>query len=118
MNQYLIHSLNDASCTYNNERRIVKLVLPIDVYTPTDHLLTCLQVTVSTGHEELVKLWTLVERVLISKNATLDKECFFAEFAFEFIFSKNHDFQQSVIAKKKERISSQVTWNFKRSQWL
>lgn len=76
--------------THDDEGRIVKLVLAIDVDAAADELLTGFQIAMSTGHEELVKLGAIVEGVLVTKDAALDEQCFLAEFTFELIFAEDH----------------------------
>lgn len=75
---------------YDDERRVVKLVLAVDVDAQADELLALAQVAVTAGEEEILEFGALVEGVLVAQHAALDEGALLAELALELVLAEHH----------------------------
>lgn len=76
--------------THQNQRRVIKLVLAVDIDAHGDELLAFLQIALPTCQQEIVKLRTRVEGVLVSQHAAFYQQALFAQFAFQLMLSQHH----------------------------
>lgn len=68
---------------YNDEWRIIKLVLAVDVDAHVHEFLTFAEVAVAACNEELVKLIALIKRIILAQNAVLDQFMLLVELALQ-----------------------------------
>lgn len=76
--------------TYNNERRVIKAILAIDVHALTDKFLASSQIASSAGHEKFMKLGAFIKRVFVKENATLNEAGFLSKLALELELAEDH----------------------------
>lgn len=94
---------NATEVTHDDQRRVVKTVLSIDIDAPGYELLACSQVAPPTGVQKGGKFSRVIERVLVTKDPPLDHLVLVLEFRLQLVLFEDvgHLYRLDCTWKKK-----------------
>lgn len=94
--------------THNDQGRVIKLVLAVDVDAHANELLALAQIAPAARQQEIMKLCTRVERVLVPQHAALDQEALLAQLALELMLSQHHCMMQYSNSKIRKKTQGKI----------